>query len=179
MVSFLPVIVILATFNPPLLIGFLPVFISLFITALIIGIYFYRFSKGNRQLETVEEKAEKSHPIFSLSSALKFMGIYLLISIVSKIALQLFGTGGFLATTGLGALTGIDAVVINTAQLSGTVIDVGLGVWALILANSVNLIAKSVYSFIQGSREFAFKLSVSMMIIIAASIGAAFLPGLV
>jgi len=179
MVSFLPVMVILATFNPPLLIQFLPVFIALFITALIIGIYFYRFSKGNNQLETVEEKAEKSHSIFSLSSALKFMGVYLLISIVSKIALQFFGTGGFLVTTGLGALTGIDAVVINTAQLSGTVIGIGLGVWTLVLANSANLIAKSVYSFMQGSREFAFKLSFSMIIIIAAGIGAAFLPGLI
>lgn len=179
MVSFLPVVVILATFNPPLLIQFLPVFITLFITALIIGIYFYRFSPGNKQLEAVEENAEKSHSIFSLSSALKFMGVYLLISIVSKIALQFFGTGGFLVTTGLGALTGIDAVVINTAQLSGSVIGVGLGVWALILANSVNLVAKSVYSFMQGSREFAFKLSVSMVIIIAASITAAFIPGLI
>lgn len=107
------------------------------------------------------------------------MGVYLLISIVSKIALQFFGTGGFLVTTGLGALTGIDAVVINTAQLSGTVIGIGLGVWTLVLANSANLIAKSVYSFMQGSREFAFKLSFSMIIIIAAGIGAAFLPGLI
>lgn len=179
MVSFLPVLVILATFNPPLLIRFLPVFITLFISALIIGIYFYRFSKDDKQLESVEETAEKSHSIFSLSSALKFMGIYLLISIVSKIALQFFGTGGFLITTGLGALTGIDAVVINTAQLSGSVIGIGLGVWALILANSVNLIAKSAYAFFQGDRDFALKLSVSMIIIISASIGAALLPGLV
>jgi uncharacterized membrane protein (DUF4010 family) len=179
MVSFLPVAVILATLNPALLIQFLTVFIVLIATAMIIGVYFYRFSPGSKDLQTAEEKAEKSHSIFSLTSALKFMGIYLVINIASKIALELFGTGGFLATTAIGSLTGIDAVVINTAQLAGSRIDLGLGVWALILANGVNLLAKSVYSFMQGDKKFAVKLTISMVIIIAASITAAFFSSLI
>ena len=119
------------------------------------------------------EKIEESHSIFSLSSALRFMGIYLLINVSSKIAIEFFGSSGFLITSAIGSLTGIDAVVINTSQLAGSRIDLSLGVWALVMANAVNLLAKSVYSFLQGSREFAFKYFISMVAIIGTSLFAA------
>ena len=102
------------------------------------------------------------------------MAIYLLINVSSKIAIQFFGSSGFLATSALGSLTGIDAVVINTAQLAGNSISMQLGVWALIMANGVNLLAKSVYSFLQGSKEFAMKFLISMLIVIGLSIVAGF-----
>jgi hypothetical protein len=63
--------------------------------------------------------------------------------------------------------------VINTSQLAGSRIDLSLGVWALVMANAVNLLAKSVYSFLQGSREFAFKYFISMVAIIGTSLFAA------
>jgi uncharacterized membrane protein (DUF4010 family) len=174
-VSFLPIAVLLATLNSTLLISFFPVLITITLVPLLIGSYYLWKSKK----ESAASKSDKNpilnnyHSIFSLTSALKFMGIYLLISIISKIALEFFGTSGFLITTVLGSLTGIDAIVINTAQLAGNQIDMTLAVWALILANATNLLAKSVYSFMQGSKEFAFKFLISMLL----TIGASLIPG--
>lgn len=175
-VSFIPVILLLASFNPPLLVAAIPLILVLLISAITVGVFWQRVATKEKKQKMVENKeVNESHSIFSLSSALKFVGIYLLINIVSKVALEFFGTSGFLITTALGALTGIDAVVINTAQLAGSRIDISLALWALILANAINLLAKSVYSFMQGSREFASKFLISMLIIIALSI----VPGLV
>ena len=83
---------------------------------------------------------------------------------------EFFGQSGFLAATALGALTGLDAVIVNTSQLAGRQIEVYLAVIALILANAVNLISKTIYSFMQGKREFATKFGVSMIVIIVSSL---------
>ncbi len=173
-VSFIPIALLLATLNPPLLIAAFPVLITIFIVPIIVGGWYLRQSGQEKGKRKSGEDLSSSHSIFSITSALKFVGIYLLINMVSKIALEFFGTSGFLITTALGSLTGIDAVVINTAQLAGSKIDMTLAVWALILANGINLLAKSVYSFMQGSRDFATKFLLSMLLIIAASL----IPGI-
>lgn len=174
LVSFIPVALLLGSLNVALLIAFLPVLAVISVVSLAVGMYFLKLSGSKNSQKVDTQKIDESHKIFSLVSALRFMGIYLLINVSSKIAIEFFGDSGFLVTSAIGSLTGIDAVVINTAQLAGSRIDLSLGVWALIMANGVNLLAKSVYSFLQGSREFAWKYLISMLIIIASSIAAAF-----
>jgi uncharacterized membrane protein (DUF4010 family) len=175
LVSFLPVAMILASLNSQLFVSFLPVLASLIISSLMIGFFFLRASSASKNQKVVDsKKIDQSHQIFSLTSALRFMGIYLVINIMSKIAIEFYGSNGFLVTSALGALTGIDAIVINTSQLSGNQISLTLGVWALVLANGVNLLAKTTYSYLQGTREFALKYLLCSVIIITASIAAAF-----
>jgi len=96
--------------------------------------------------------------------------VYLIIQFVSRISLELFGQNGFLVATAIGALTGLDAVIVNTAQLAGNQIAIHLAVMSLILANAVNLFSKTGYSFIQGSKEFATKFGMSMGIVVGASL---------
>lgn len=175
LVSFLPVALLLISLNIGLFIAFAPVLITVAIASLITGIFFLKTSPQSKNQKVDQKKVGETHKIFSLTSALKFMAIYLIINVSSKIAIELFGNSGFLVTSAIGSLTGIDAVVINTAQLAGSRIDLSLGVWALVMANGVNLLAKSVYSFFQGSREFALKYLASMGVVIASSIVAAIL----
>lgn len=170
MVSFIPTAVLLITLNSKLFLSFFPVLLGLIISSLVVGIYFLTSSKNSDPKNFDEQKVGEQHKIFDLVAALRFMGIFLFINIFSKLALEFFGSVGFLTTNSLGALTGFDAVVINTSQLAGSTINLSLGVWALILANAINLLAKSFYSFLQGSREFAFKLLISMLIIITSSV---------
>ena len=124
--------------------------------------------KGSKREQKIQ--AVKTHEIFNLGPALKFALLFLTITIVSKLALEFFGNSGFLLTTALGALAGLDAVMINTAQLAGKTIDARLGVIAFLLANAINLSAKSVYSFLQGNRSFAMQLTAGMVIIIITSL---------
>ena len=101
--------------------------------------------------------------------ALKFALLFLLIKLITKFSLIVFGNSGFIISTILGAVTGLDAITINTAELAGKTITFQTGVVTLILANAVNLLSKAGYAFAQGSRPFAKKFFISVLIIIAFS----------
>lgn len=100
---------------------------------------------------------EPTHRLFSIYPALKFVGLYLAISIISKVAYNLFGTTGFIVSMGIAALTGMDAVTVSLAQFAGEQISFDVAIAAFVFANFVNLTTKAVFSFTTGSREFALK----------------------
>lgn len=168
-VSFFPPLFLVATINGDFLVSSLPTFIILILSSLGIGMFFF-WQKDKAAQKDVKLLEKKNTTIFALEPALKFAGIYLLIRATSKIAIELFGQSGFLITSALGALTGIDAVVINTAELAGKGINFDTAVLAFIIINAVNLIGKTVYSFMQGNKAFAMKFGASMVAIIVASL---------
>lgn len=167
--SFVQMFILLVSINGLFLASntLFPVFISL--AALAAGLYFY-FKKSGRDdnLTTTKTSLERDN-IFSLGPALQFALIFLIIRIVTKASLLLFGDGGFLVSNVLGALTGLDAVTINIAELAGDSITFQTGIIAIVLANMVNLVSKSIYTFMQGSREFALKFSAGVAFVILAS----------
>lgn len=166
MVSFFQIALLIGALNAILFIKLVPILTAMVITASVIIFYFIR----KKEQETTDFKQTSGGTIIDISSALKFAFLFLAISIFSKIALEIFGNSGLIAATAIGALIGLDAVMINTAQLAGTRIDFALGILAFILANAVNLLAKSFYCFMTGKKEFAVKFLISMIIIITASI---------
>lgn len=82
------------------------------------------------------------------------------------------GLRSFALTSGLGALAGIVEVLINTAQLVGKAVSYELAAWTFVLVNAVNLGGKTVYSFVQGEKTFAFRFGLSMGLIVLASVAA-------
>jgi len=128
-------------------------------------IYFFsRQEKGVKETFTVSERHKKE--LFHLYPAIKFAILFVIIKFVSSLALQLFGTNGFLLAIGLGAIPGMDAALITIAQSAGTTVSFQLALYAFILANFVNLLVKCVLVIIDGKREFAIKFSISTAIIL-------------
>jgi uncharacterized membrane protein (DUF4010 family) len=167
--SFFQIAVVLLAVNSSFFLAALPSILLLTMSGIVTAGYFlFKPDKNAKKDRTFT--AVKTHEIFNLSPALKFALLFLIINIVSKLSLLFLGNSGFLATTAIGALAGLDAVMINTAELAGRTIDHRLGVIAFLTANAVNLIAKSVYSFFQGERSFARQISLSFFIIILSSI---------
>lgn len=172
-VSFIQIGILIIPLNVTFFIQLFPILLSMIITGLLLFFYFIRRDTGTSGKHL--EKQDKKHSnIKNLRSALTFVGLYVGISTLSKIALSLFGQGGFILTTALGSLFGIDAVVINTTQLVGSSISLSIAFFAFIMANAVNLAAKTFYSFLLGSKVFAFQFGLSMGIIIIVSIAFSF-----
>jgi len=167
--SFIQMFILIASVNLIFLSKNLIYIFSISLSAILIGIYFLR--KEDKKSENLVQTKEnlKKDKIFSLMPALKFALLFLVIKIVTKFALIIFGNSGFIISTILGAVTGLDAITINTAELAGKTINYQTGVITLILANAVNLLSKSGYAFAQGSRSFARKFFISVIIIIAFS----------
>ncbi|MBA3724441.1 MAG: MgtC/SapB family protein [Candidatus Levybacteria bacterium] len=173
LVSFFQIAILIGALNAVLLLNLTPVLGLMILSTTILVIYFLRATEGKPNTkETVMQSGRKG--IINLPGALKFAAIYVTISILSKIALAFFGNSGFLITTGIGALVGLDAVMINTAQLAGSTIDYALAAIAFIIANAVNLFGKTFFSFLQGKKEFAVKLLISFAIIITSSLAGLF-----
>lgn len=170
MASFFQIGIIIAVLSATFFMQSIPTLFLLITSSAIMGSYFYKKQHvGKRQIIKKEVKSEKE--IINLAPALKFAGLYLLVQFISRVSLEFFGQNGFLAASAIGAFTGLDAVIVNTAQLAGRQIEISLAIIALIVANAVNLGSKTAYSFLQGNKEFAIKFGISMGIVIVSSIG--------
>lgn len=174
MVSFFQVSILLGSFNIQLLLSLFPTILLLIASTGALAFYFYRKSTKTVKKSLKEDSTDSKSSIINLTSALKFAGLFLVISLVSKIALSFFGSSGFLVATGIGALIGLDAVIINTAQLAGKSVAIYIAVIGFLIANSANLLGKSFYSYLQGSTAFAKKFFLSVLAIITASCGGLF-----
>ncbi len=171
LVSFFQIAILLSLVNVEFVINLIPTFLLIIIAALLLVLYFLNAKEKSIDTKATETfSTGKDHQIFELGPALRFAGIYIGISIISKVVLEFYGSGAFLITTAIGALAGLDAVMINTAQLAGKQLDISLAVLAFIIANAVNLFGKVSYSLLQGRRDFAMKLGISMLIIVASSL---------
>lgn len=161
--SFLTVFLLVTPLNARLTIYLLPTIVVLMVTSFLIGVYFLtRKSKGK---DKVEKEIKKEEKIFSLMPALKFAVLLIFIRFITKTALALFGQSGFLVTSMIASFAGIDAILINLAELAGHVITLKSALLAFCAINATNLLAKTIYSFMQGKKEFATKIMVAMIII--------------
>ncbi len=167
MASFFQIAILIASINSFFFVKALPFIIILVISSLSAGLFFLLKKEKGSEANVI---SEKSHTIFNIYPALKFALLFLIINIFSKLALEFFGSNGFLIATALGSIPGIDAVTINTSELAGNKIDFALAIWGLVIANAVNLISKTSYSFLQGSKAFAIKFGISVAVIILASL---------
>jgi uncharacterized membrane protein (DUF4010 family) len=116
-----------------------------------------------------EKGSIKENEIFALGPALRFAVIFIIIRLLSKVALAAFGNTGFYITSVLASFTGIDAVLITVADLAGKTINYHTAIITLILVNTTNLLSKSFFSYLQGSRIFALRFFLGVLTIIAAS----------
>lgn len=170
-VSFIQVAFLIALINGMFLVKLLPVLGFMLVVGIVILLYFLFVDRGDtKKIDQQEVHKSENEKILDIGAAMKFASLFLLISIFSKITLELFGNNGFFIATGIGALIGLDAVMINTATLAGSEIDYQVAGFAFILANAVNLFGKSAYSFAMGKKEFAVKFFISMLMIIIASL---------
>jgi len=170
--SFFQHFILIATVNSIFLVKSIYYVGAIILSSLVLAVYFLTI-KSSKEIviqDSDKEKSLKEGNIFALGPALKFALLFLTVTVVTKVSLVLFGDQGFLATTALASVTGLDATTINISQLAGSNITYQIGLFALVVANAVNLIAKTVYGFVQGKQEFAIKFALSVAIIILCSL---------
>lgn len=166
--SFIQLFILIAPFNVRWLFFVVPSVIIMIASAGVLSFYFLR-----KKTVTVEEEQkeiqEKSGAIFSLMPALKFAGLLIVVKIVTKICLILFGKSGFMVSALVASLVGLDAVVVTLAEMAGSVITYKFALIVLLLVSGTNLVGKTFYSFILGSRRFAVKFLISAVVITVLS----------
>jgi len=164
--SFLQIFLLVGPLNPKWLFSIAPSILMMVFTAGIISYLFLKKPEPNDEEPGQEKKPTK---IFSLLPALKFAGILIIVKIVTKICLILFGKSGFIISSVIASFAGIDAIMVNLADMAGHTISFKFAFLTFILVNATNLLSKTTYSYLQGTRAFAFKFLISAISIVAVS----------
>jgi len=139
-------------------------FAVLLATGIAVSMWFHFRSTSTTQ------QTQAATSVFSLQSALKFAVIFSLIRTGSQLARQLFGESGVIFTSAIGAIAGMDAIVITIADMAGKSLSFSNALAALAVANTVNLGMKIFYAKINGSPVFFRQFAVAMTIIILTSV---------
>lgn len=168
--SFFQIFLLVGPLNRTWLIAILPTLIIMILTAGILSFYFLRQKKDSDVEEELNDGKETSDKqIFSIIPALKFAVLLSFVKILTNLCLILFGKAGFVLSSIIASFAGIDAILINLAGMAGNTITSGFALFTFILVNATNLLAKTFYCYLQGSRAFTLKFLVSVSIIIAFS----------
>jgi len=161
--SFLQIFLLVGPVNPQWLVSIIPSILIMIFTAGIVAMIFLRKKEPEKNEKEQEVKSTK---IFSLMPALKFAGILIVIKIVTKICLILFGQSGFVISSIIASFAGLDAILVTLAEMAGQAITFKFALLTFLLVNATNLLSKTVYSYLQGTRGFAFKFLVAAVLII-------------
>jgi uncharacterized membrane protein (DUF4010 family) len=163
--SFLQIFLLVGPLNTKWLLAIAPSILIMIVTA---GVIAYIFFKKKEPKGEEEEQRKKATAIFSLLPALKFAGLLIVIKIVTKICLILFGQSGFIISSVIASFAGLDAIIVNLADMAGNTITFEFAFLTFLMVNTTNLLSKSLYSYLQGNRGFALKFLISALIIAAA-----------
>lgn len=167
MASFFQLFLLIGPLNAKWLIAATPTILILIITSGFLSLFFLRKKDIEKD---APEKAEVSQTkIFALMPALKFACILIVVKIITKTCLILFGQSGFIISSVIASFVGLDAIILSLAEMAGGIITFKFALFTLILVNATNLLSKSFFSFLQGNRKFAFKFFSSVLLIITLS----------
>lgn len=164
--SFLQIFLLVGPLNPKWLISIIPSILLMILTA---GLISFIFLKKHEPKEPEDQKEKKATQIFSLMPALRFAGLLIMIKIITKICLIEFGQSGFIISSVIASFAGIDAIMVTLAEMAGNTITFKFAFITFLLINATNLLSKSLYSYLQGNKEFAWKFLLSILAIMAAS----------
>ncbi|MBP6859241.1 MAG: MgtC/SapB family protein [Candidatus Magasanikbacteria bacterium] len=163
--SFLQIFLLVGPLNPKWLVSIAPSILLMILVAGFIALVLLK-KKESDESPSQEVKPTK---IFSLMPALKFAGILIAVKIITKVSLLVFGKSGFVISSVIASLAGLDAILVNLADMAGHSITFEFAFITFILVNATNLISKTVYSYLQGTKQFAFKFFISALVIIFSS----------
>lgn len=165
--SFLQIFLLVGPLNTKWLLAIAPSILIMVATA---GVIAYILFKKKEPKEEEEEQSKKATAIFSLLPALKFAGLLIVIKIFTKLCLILFGQSGFIISSVIASFAGLDAIIVNLADMAGNAITFRFAFITFMMVNATNLLSKSLYSYLQGNRKFALKFFISAIIIALSSL---------
>jgi uncharacterized membrane protein (DUF4010 family) len=164
--SFFQIFLLVGPLNPKWLVFISPSIVLMILTAGLISVIFLKKKEPDKK---EKEKETKPGQIFSLMPALKFACLLIVIKIVTKVCLILFGQSGFVISSIIASFAGIDAILVNLADMAGNTITFRFAFITFLLVNATNLLSKTIYSYLQGNKNFALKFLVSALLIAAMS----------
>jgi uncharacterized membrane protein (DUF4010 family) len=109
---------------------------------------------------------------FSISPALKFALLFVVILFVSKAALDFFGTRALYFTAVIAGFSDADAIALTAARLARESLEASTAATTIILAAMSNTLMKGAIAFMFGARLFGRQMATALgLILFAGAVG--------
>jgi uncharacterized membrane protein (DUF4010 family) len=147
-VMYLRFLVLLALFNTHLLAALAPSFIGLAALASAVAFFISRQDSGQK---SASQRPPPRNPL-ELGTAFLFAFLFLVILVVTQLALRYLGARGVFTLAGLMGLSDIDPFILGLTQ-SGTETSLAVAASSILIAASSNNLAKGCYALAFGERR--------------------------
>jgi uncharacterized membrane protein (DUF4010 family) len=143
---------------------------SMMAAGLIAAGWLWRIERGRQQTTEVQF----TNP-FSITPALKFALLFVVILFISKAALDFLGTQALYFTAVLAGLPDADAIALTVARLARESLDASTATRTIILAALSNTLMKGAIAFLLGARIFGRHLALALALVLLVGVAGIFL----
>lgn len=153
-------------FNPGMVRNMLLPFLIVVLAGLAVAFFYFKKGKDH---EGITEPPKKSHPLDwrqSLLFAAFYTGIIFLVSYAS----QEYGSKGVYISSGIAALTDVDAIAISVSKLAGRTLEMATAQNAILLVALSNTIVKWGISLWNGSPALRRQVSIGYLVMVLAGV---------
>jgi len=165
-VMYLRVLALLAIFSGELAGRLAVPFAALGIAGILGGLLWSRMPDGVQG--TVERKYEARNPL-EMRSAFLFAGVFLAVTVVTRLAVERFGTLGMLALAALMGVSDVDPFIMSLTQTAGAA-ALGAAAAAIVVATASNNAVKGVYAAAFADRPTGVRGLAALLLLAAAGL---------
>jgi len=148
-VMYLRILLLVAIFNRQLAAALVAPFLALSALALIAG---WLWSRRSDETSASSFDLRPKNPL-ELGSALLFAGLFLGISVITRLAAEHMGSGGVLGLASIMGVSDVDPFILGMTQTTGPHISLTTAAAAIVIAVTSNNIIKGIYAYIFGSHK--------------------------
>ena len=141
---------LLALFNRQLLAELIVPFLSLSVSALAVGWLWSR--RADDSTEDVKREYEPRNPL-ELLTAFMFAGLFLVMLIVTQLAVTYLGKGGVDILAAIMGVADVDPLIMGLTQDAGKLTPVSVAAGAILIAAASNNVAKGIYAYSLADRK--------------------------
>jgi uncharacterized membrane protein (DUF4010 family) len=141
---------LLALFNRQLMAVLIVPFLLLAVASLLLGWLWSR--RADESTEEVKREYEPRNPL-ELLTAFMFAGLFLVMLIVTQLAVTYLGKGGVDILAAIMGVSDVDPFIMGLTQAAGKLTPVSVAAGAILIAAASNNVAKGIYAYSLADRK--------------------------
>jgi len=149
-VMYLRLVLLLGLFNRSLMTQLAPSFLGPAFAALVVGWIWSR--RPDASSDPIKREYVPENPL-ELRVAFIFAAVFLVILVVTQLAVTYLGKGGIYALAAIMGVADVDPFILSVTQATPTVTPLAVGAASILIAAASNNVAKGIYAYIFADRK--------------------------
>ena len=161
---YLRILILAYIFNKTIAISLLKYFIPLFLTSILLGLFF-----SNKDKTIIKQQISATKNPLEFKTALVFGILFIAFAKITELVLHYYGNNGIHVLSLIVGVTDIDPFILNLFQSKTEIISIPLAVSATVIATASNGFIKMIYALVLGSKKLRLPIFIVLAMLIVLS----------